>query len=111
MKHPLRYLSVRLFLAIVGVMLVVFSIHTYIDVRTISTNLTDQVFASATQASDIIVRSTRYGMLLNRKEDVHQTIRTIGTEPGFVQINIYDKTGEIIFSTDSLSIDASNAPS
>jgi two-component system NtrC family sensor kinase len=104
MKNPLRYLSFRLFLAIVGVMLVVFGIHTYMDVRMISTSLTDQVIASATQASDIIVRSTRYGMLLNRKADVHQTIRTIGNEPGFVEINIYNKSGEIIFSTDSLLI-------
>jgi two-component system NtrC family sensor kinase len=103
-NNPLRYLSFRLFLAIVGVMLVVFAIHTYLDVRTISDNMTDQVYSSASQASDIIVRSTRYGMQLNRKEDVHQIIRTIGNEPGFDEINIYNKTGEIIFSTDSLRI-------
>jgi len=85
-------------------MLVVFSIHTYIDIRTISDELIEHVYTSAEQASDIIVRSTRYGMLLNRKADVHQIIRTIGNEPGFVEINIYNKLGEVIFSTDSLSI-------
>lgn len=107
MRYPLRYLSVKLFLVIVGVMLVVFGVHTYVDVHTISTNLTEQVYTSASQASDIIVRSTRYGMLLNRKEDVHQIIRTIGNEPGFVEINIYNKTGEVIFSTDSVIVGTS----
>jgi len=86
------------------VMLVIFGIHTYIDIKTTSDNLTDYVFSSADQASDLIVRSTRYSMLLNRKEDVHQTINTLGSEPGFVGINIYNKNGEVIFSTDSLKI-------
>ncbi|MDH3199126.1 MAG: HAMP domain-containing protein, partial [Candidatus Krumholzibacteria bacterium] len=104
MSHPLRYLSFRLFLLLVGAMVVFFAAHTYVDIRTSSHNLTDQVFANANQASDLIVRSTRYGMLLNRKEDVHQIIRTLGNEPGFVAINIYNKTGEIIFSTDSSQV-------
>jgi two-component system NtrC family sensor kinase len=87
-----------------GVMLIVFGVHTYFDIRTISTNLTDYVYTSASRASDLIARSTRYSMLLNRKQDVHQTINTLGSEPGFVGISIYDKNGEIIFSTDSLTI-------
>ena len=104
MKLPLRYLSFRLFLLLLGVMIVVFGIHTWMDIRTTSHILTDYVHLSATRASDLIVRSTRYSMLLNRKEDVHQTIRTLGNEPGFVEINIYNKTGTIIFSTDSVKI-------
>lgn len=104
MKTPLRYLSVKLFVLLLFVMLLIFSIHTYIDIKTISTNLTDLVYTEAGRASDLIVRSTRYSMLLNRKEDVHQTIHTLGSEPGFVGINIYNKTGEIIFSTDTLIV-------
>lgn len=104
MNSPLRYVGVRLFLLLLVVMLVIFSIHTYLDIRTTSSNLTDAVYESAQRASDLIVRSTRYGMLLNRKEDVHQTIRTLGTEPGFIGISIYNKNGQIIFSTDSTTI-------
>ena len=104
MKSPLRYISGKLFVLLLAVMVVVFGVHTWINIRTTSSNLSDLVYTSADRASDLIVRSTRYGMLLNRKEDVHETIRTIGIQPGFVEINIYDKTGEIIFSTDSLKI-------
>ena len=104
MRSPLRYISARLFLVLLGVMLVVFSVHTYMNIRTTSTNLTDYVYTSAGRASDLVARSTRYSMLLNRKEDVHETITTLGSEPGFVGINIYNKSGETIFSTDSTNI-------
>jgi len=40
-------------------------------------------------------------MLLNRREDVHQIINTIGTEDDVKGIRIYNKQGTIIFSTDS----------
>ncbi len=104
MWSPLRYVSVKLYLLLLAGMLLVFSIHTYMNIKTTSSSLTDYVYASADRASDLIVRSTRYSMLLNRKEDVHQTINTLGSEPGFVGINIYNKVGEIIFSTDSLRV-------
>ncbi len=104
MKSPLTYVGTKLFLLLMGVMLVAFSILTYININTTSSNLTDYVYESAGRASDIIVRSTRYSMLLNRKEDVHEIINTIGSETGFVAINIYNKSGEITFSTDSLKV-------
>jgi two-component system NtrC family sensor kinase len=104
MKSPFRYVGFRLFLVLMAVMLIAFGIHTYLDITTSSSNLTDTVYASAQRASDLIARSTRYSMLLNRKEDVHQTILTLGSEPGFVGISIYNKDGEVIFSTDSLTI-------
>jgi two-component system NtrC family sensor kinase len=43
-------------------------------------------------------------MLLNRREDVHQIIKTLGTEGGVNNIRIYNKQGTIIFSTDSTEI-------
>jgi two-component system NtrC family sensor kinase len=104
MGSPLKYVSVRLFLLLMVVMLITFGIHTYLDIRTNSNNLTSAVYESTLGASDLIVRSTRYSMLLNRKEDVHQTIKTLGTEPGFVGISIYNKNGRVIFSTDSTAI-------
>jgi two-component system NtrC family sensor kinase len=59
----------------------------------------DLAMMSIIRNGDIIKRSTRYGMLLNRREDVHQIINTIGGEPGVDAIRIYNKRGEIIFST------------
>jgi histidine kinase len=104
MKPQLRHISVKLFLPLIGVMLVVLGIHTYIDIRTTSSDLTDYVYSSADRMSNLIVRSTRHDMLLNRKEDVHERIRAMGSEPGFTGINIYDKNGAIMFASDSSKI-------
>jgi sensor histidine kinase regulating citrate/malate metabolism len=38
-------------------------------------------------------------MLLNRREDVHQIINTLRSEIGVEEIRIYNKQGQIIFST------------
>jgi two-component system NtrC family sensor kinase len=38
-------------------------------------------------------------MLLNKKEDVHNIVSSVGGEPGFEGIRIYNKQGEIIFGT------------
>jgi two-component system NtrC family sensor kinase len=43
-------------------------------------------------------------MLLNRREDVHQIINTIGKEVDVKGIRIYNKLGTIIFSTDSAEL-------
>ena len=39
-------------------------------------------------------------MLLNRREDVAQIIKTIGTEAGVEKVRIYNKLGQISFSND-----------
>ena len=59
----------------------------------------ENVLLSAARVSDVIARSTNYSMLLNRKEDVHNIITSIGGEPGIEGIRIYNKQGEIIFGT------------
>jgi two-component system NtrC family sensor kinase len=59
----------------------------------------ENVVLSAVRVSDLIARSTRYSMLLNRKEDVHNIVSSVGGEPGIEGIRIYNKQGEIIFAT------------
>lgn len=92
-------LSVRLFVLILAVMAISFAFYAYQTISTHTSNLMESVYQSANRASDIIKRSTRYGMLLNRKEDVHRIINTVGNEPGVDGIRIYNKKGEIIVST------------
>jgi len=51
--------------------------------------------------SDVLNRSMHYSMLLNRREDISQIIQTVGHEPGIKVVRIYNKRGEISFSSDS----------
>lgn len=97
-------ISVKLIFSIFLILAVVLAIHTYITTTNLGRDLTEFRLQSAYNSSDIIKKSTRYSMLLNRREDVHQIINTIGKESGLIGIKIYNKQGDIVFSTDSTEI-------
>ncbi len=103
-KNLTQSLSFRLFLWLLAVMVVGFAFYTYKVISDHTRALMTTVFISADRTSDVIKKSTRYGMLINRKEDVHQIIETISTEPGVDGIRIYNKVGDIVFSSDSSEI-------
>lgn len=74
------------------------AVLTFFFVNRQSARYTNYSTASALQMSDVIKRSIEYSMLLNRREDIYNTIKTIGTEPGIDGVRIYNKKGEISFS-------------
>jgi two-component system, NtrC family, sensor kinase len=100
----LNRLSVRLIISISLILFSILSVYTYFIIKNLDEYLTEARYQSASNISDLIKKSTRYGMLLNRREDVHQIIKTLGTESGVNNIRIYNKQGTIIFSTDSTEI-------
>ena len=93
-------LSFRVLVGSIGLLLILFGSYSYFTVRYHNDQMMNQVMASANRMSDVIKQSTHYSMLLNRKDDVYHTIMMIGTEPGVEGIRIYNKRGEIMFSTD-----------
>lgn len=94
-------LSIKLFLVTSLVLIIVFSIYTYFTVKSLEEGFTASYKQTAYNISDIIKRSTRYSMLLNKREDVYQIIKTIGNEPGVKTIRIYNKQGVISYSSDT----------
>ncbi|MBA4310561.1 MAG: hypothetical protein C0425_09530 [Chlorobiaceae bacterium] len=94
-----KTLAFRLFISLIIVLLVIFSIDTYYSIKRQQAQVIDLVMMNIIQNGDIIKRSTRYGMLIHRREDVHQIIQTVGDLPEMEVIRIYNKRGEIIFST------------
>lgn len=104
MKSFFNFLSVRLFLFVMGTTLLIFGVHIYLDIRITSENLINSVKDSADRTGELIKNSTRYSMLLNRKGEVREIIRDLGSHGDFVGINVYNKAGEIVFSTDSSAV-------
>lgn len=96
---PHKTLAFRLFIYLIILFIIIFSITTYFLIEREETKIYNIVESNITRTGDIIKRSTHYSMLLNRKEDVQQIIKTIGNEPGFEIINVYNKRGEISFSS------------
>lgn len=98
----MRFYHTLAFRVLVGsslLLLALFGLYSYLAVRFHTSQMMAQVFESANRVSDVIRNSTRYSMLLNRREDVFQIITTIGKEQGVDGIRIYNKRGEIMFST------------
>ncbi len=94
-----KTVAFRLFLVLAFLQIAIFALLTYTTVSVQQSNLKENVILSASRVSDVIARSMRYGMMLNRKEDIHNIIASIGGEPGIEGIRIYNKQGEIIFGT------------
>lgn len=100
---PLRWLQTlrgRLLVGLFLLFVILFGIYSYFSVRFYTDQMMLQVTESAQRVSELIKSSTHYSMLLNRKEDVYQIITTLGQQPGVEGIRIYNKRGEITFSTE-----------
>ena len=94
-------ISLRLFLALTAVILVAFFVFTWVSLRSASRQYEHALYEGAVRFSDLIEQSTQYGMLLNRKEEVHHVIEAIAEAPDVEGVRIYDKNGRIMFSADS----------
>ncbi len=95
-------LAFKLIISLFILFLIIFSVITYVNIQKNKEHIMDIVEKNIIRTGDIIKRSTHYSMLLNRREDVHQIIKTIGNEPEVERINVYNKQGIISFSDDSL---------
>lgn len=95
--HSLKF---RLLVGSVVLLLLLFGLYSYFAIRFHSNQMMDMVLRSANRMSDLIKSSTHYSMLLNRKEDVYETIKMVSKQPGVEGIRIYNKRGVIMFSTD-----------
>jgi len=93
-------LATKLTACVVGSMALLLGLYGYWHLRLWRQSQQQLVFQSADRASDIIWRSIRYSMLRNEREEVFHIINTIGHEPGISRIRIFNKEGQITFSTD-----------
>lgn len=100
LQRALHSLSGRLFLWLFGIVVIGFAAYAVVSMRTTSGHWRDLVYMGALRGSEIIRLSTRHAMLLNRKEDVEEIIKTIAGLPGVAGVRVYDKEGTIVVSAD-----------
>ena len=92
-------IAFRLFLLIVSVQALVLALLTYAVLRVQESSLMENVQSSAVRVSEMIRRATRHSMMYNRNADVDGIIAEMSGEPGIEGIRIYNKTGEVSYST------------
>jgi two-component system NtrC family sensor kinase len=100
----MRSLSTKLIVWMGAALAVVFLglelAHTHLSRRT----LEQTAIARAEGMADIIQRSTHYSMLRNSRDDVYQIIRSIGAQPVVRRIRIFNKAGQINYSTNEAEL-------
>jgi two-component system NtrC family sensor kinase len=92
-------LSFRLLLILSLSILLLFAIHTTLAQHFQTAAIEGQVKSGAYRDADFIRRSLYTAMLRNERDRIHETITLLGTEPGIEAIRIYNKQGEITFSS------------
>jgi two-component system, NtrC family, sensor kinase len=93
--------------SLLAVMLVIFALLGYLNIRLHRHDLEAARLASAERVSDVMKRSTAYYMLRNDRDGLSRTIQTMADEPGTVSVRILDQKGRIPYSTNSEEVDRS----
>jgi two-component system NtrC family sensor kinase len=91
-------IGVKFFLLLVVLLMLSFGIVTYLNIYFFTNLYREDIVSNAVQVSNLIKRATYYSMLENRRDDLTNTILSIGKEEAFRGIRIYNKIGEIAFS-------------
>ncbi len=103
-------LSLRLFLILIGSIFALSSVHSLILLELRKRVSDDLVKTEAYRASDFIKRSLLSEMMRNERDDIREAVALMGGEPGIDVIRIYNKEGEITFSSDTSEIGHSVGP-
>lgn len=93
-------LGFRLFIVIVLILMALsigFSLY-YISIESEQYEKIAQQCAQRT--SEIVIGSTKNAMLLNQKENAYEIMLSIVTQQEIEKISLFDKNGNIVFSTD-----------
>jgi len=91
-------IGVKFFVLLVVLLMLSFGIITYVNVYFLTSLFREDAVSNAVQVSNIIKRATYHSMLENRRDDLTNTILSIGKEGMFEGIRIYNKAGGISFS-------------
>jgi len=97
-------LSFRLFLLIVIILTVLTISYSYYFVSLESRQYEEFARQCAERTSHIIIGSTKNAMLLNQKDKAFEIMKSIARQEGVEKICLYNKKGQIIYSTDESEI-------
>src|SRR5208283_4039963 len=103
-KRLTHSISAKLIGSLLAVMVAVFALLGYLNIRLHRQHLEAATLASAERVSDVIRSSTTHYMLMNDREGLYHAIQTIANEPGVTKVRILDQQGRISYSTDAAEV-------
>jgi len=100
----LNKISYKLILAVGGTTISIITIFFYLIFESQNRTMFQLLEQNANQCSETIKSGTKYDMLLNQREHTYQIIEAISEQQGIEKIRIFNKLGEISYSTDKSEI-------
>ncbi len=97
-------LSYRLIFFMGLTLFIIFSVWAWISIRYQKEKMMKDIVVWTDRLSETIKLSTHYAMMLNARTDINQSIQNIGRQQAIEHIRIYNKEGEIKFSSASSEI-------
>ena len=91
-------IGVKFFVLLIFLLILSFGIVIYVNIYFLTSLFREDAVSNAIQVSNIIKRATYHSMLGNHRDDLTNTIQSIGKEEIFEGIRIYNKAGRIAFS-------------
>jgi len=99
-----KKIGTRLILAVSFTVIVIIGVFAYFNIESHSNNLISEVERHANQLSETVKNTMQFDMLLNNRDHIARVIKTVAKEDGIKYIRIFNKKGEIIYSTDSTQL-------
>lgn len=100
----LNKISYKLILAVGGTTIIIVTLFFYFIFESQHRTMIQLLEQNANQCSEVIKSGTKYDMLLNQREHTYQIIETMIDQPCIERIRIFNKLGEISYSTDTTEI-------
>jgi len=97
-------IGLKLTFGVVLTILVAIGIFAFFNIQSEKQSLLTEVERHANQLSEAVKSDTEYDMLHNDRERIHESIHRIGNQESIDRVRVFNKSGEIIYSSDTAEI-------
>jgi len=92
-------IGLKLIIVVGFITIIIIGVFSYVNVQSQKETLMSQAEDHANKLSDAIKNSSHSSMLLNKRDQIHEIINTIGEEPFIREIRLLNKDGMVMFSS------------
>ena len=94
-------IELKLIVAVGIIIFIIIGVFSYFNIQSQKETLMSQAEDHAYKLSDAIKNSSHSSMLLNKRDQTHEIINTIGEEPFIREIRLLNKEGMVMFSSNN----------
>jgi len=94
-------IGLKLILAVGLITIIIIGVFSYFNIQSQQEMLMSQAEVHANKLSDAIKNSAHSSMLVNKRDQIHEIINTIGQEPCIREIRLLNKEGMVMFSSNN----------